>query len=171
MTDAATSTDADSTKSVVIERTFDAPVDLVWRLWTEPDHFKAWYGPGGASVPVADMDVRVGGKRLVGMSMETPNGTMHMWFTGEYREVVVNERLVYTESMADEHGNVVSPAAMGMPEGHPEVTEVIVELEDLDGRTKMTMTHVGVPADSPGAAGWNMAFDKLAFHIESLTTD
>ena len=99
--------------------------------------------------------------------MEAPGGLMQMWFTGEYREVVENERLVYTESMSDENGNVLSPSDMGMPAGHPTTTEVIVELEDVAGRTKMVMTHAGIPADSPGAAGWTMALDKLAAHVES----
>ena len=153
--------------TVVIERSFDAPTDLIWQMWTDPEHFKAWYGPDGASIPVAKMDVRVGGSRLVCMEMETPGGLMQMWFTGEYREVVENERLVYTESMSDENGNVLSPSDMGMPAGHPTTTEVIVELEDVAGRTKMVMTHAGIPADSPGAAGWTMALDKLAAHVES----
>lgn len=92
---------------------------------------------------------------------------MQMWFAGEYREVVDNKRLVYTESMSDENGNMLSPADMGMPTGHPTTTEVRVELEDVDGRTKMVMTHVGIPTDSPGAAGWAMAFDKLAAHVRT----
>ena len=121
--------------AVVIERTFDAPVDLVWRMWTEPEHFAKWYGPDGATISVAKMDVRVGGTRLVCMEMQTPEGTMRMWFTGEYRDVVENKRLVYTESMSDEHGNVLSPTETGMPDGHPTTTEVAVELEDIDGRT------------------------------------
>ncbi len=92
---------------------------------------------------------------------------MQMWFTGEYREVVENHRLVYTESMSDQNGNVRSPSEMGMPEGHPATTEVRVQLEDMDGRTRMVMTHVGVPSDSPGATGWEMAIDKLASHVEA----
>ncbi|MFL5300757.1 MAG: SRPBCC family protein, partial [Anaeromyxobacteraceae bacterium] len=127
------------------------------------------YGPTGASLPVAMMDVRVGGTRLICMEMQTPGGPMQMWFTGEYREVVENERLVYTESMSDEHGNVVSPSDMGMPAGHPATTEVRVELEDVGGRTKMVMTHMGIPADSPGAAGWTMALDKLAAIVDAHT--
>ena len=155
----------DAAPSVVIERTLDAPAALVWRMWTEPEHFKAWYGPTGATIVVAEMDVRVGGRRFVGMEMQTPNGAMQMWFTGEHREVAPTARLAYTESIADEQGNVQSPADMGMPPGHPEVTEVVVELDDLGDTTTMTMTHVGVPAGSPGAAGWNMAFDKLEAHL------
>jgi uncharacterized protein YndB with AHSA1/START domain len=156
-----------SRDAVVIERSFDAPVDLIWRMWTEPEHFKAWYGPDGATVPVAKMDVRPGGSRLVCLEMDTPGGLVQMWFTGEYREVAENQRLVYTESMSDKNGNVLPPSDMGMPPGHPATTEVIVELEDLGGRTKMVLTHTGIPADSPGAAGWAMALSKLAAHIEA----
>ena len=162
MTDPSSPQDA-----VVIERLLDAPPDLIWRMWTEPEHFAAWYGPDGASIPVARMDVRVGGTRLVCMEMETPGGPMQMWFTGEYREVLDNERLVYTEAMSDEDGNVKSPADMGMPEGQPTTTEISVELEAVGDRTKMVMTHAGVPADSPGAAGWAMALDKLTNHLEA----
>jgi uncharacterized protein YndB with AHSA1/START domain len=154
-----------SGEAVVIERTFDAPVDLIWRMWTDPEHFKAWYGPDGATIPVAEMDVRVGGTRLVCMEIQSPDGPMQMWFSGEYRDVIENKRFIYTESMADENGNLVSPSDMGMPEGHPITTEIRVELEDVGGRTKMVMTHAGVPKDSPGAAGWTMAFDKLVAHI------
>ena len=162
MTDKNVSKDA-----VLVERSFDAPVELVWQMWTEPEHFKAWYGPDGATILVAKMDVRVGGARLVCMDVDTPGGPMQMWFTGEYRDVVENQRLAYTESMSDENGNVLSAADVGMPDGHPTTTEVIVELEDVDGRTKMVMTHAGIPGDSPGAAGWTMAFDKLAAHVNA----
>ena len=163
------SDDNDFGNAVVIERTFDAPVELIWRMWTDPKHFAGWYGPPGASIPVANMDVRVGGTRLICMVVETPNGTMRMWFTGEYREVVTNKRLVYTDSMSDEHGNVVSPSEMGMPDGHLTTTEVIVELAEIDGRTKMVMTHVGIPAGSPGAMGWTMAFEKLGVYLDAHT--
>jgi len=156
-----------SADAVVIERTFDAPVKLIWQMWTVPDHFKAWYGPGGATIPVANMDVRVGGSRLVCMEMQTPDGPMQMWFSGEYREVVENERLVYTESMSDENGNVSSPPNADVAQGHPVTTEVRVELEDVGGRTKMVMTHAGIPADSPGAAAWAVALDKLAARAEA----
>ena len=151
-----------ATDAVVIERTFDAPVDMVWKMWTDPEHFASWYGPMGAAIPVANMDVTVGGTRHICMAMQTPNGPMQMWFVGTFTEIVDNERLVYTDAMSDEDGNVLSPAQMGMPEGHPESTQVTVELEAIDGKTKMTMTHAGIPADSPGASGWAMAFDKLA---------
>ena len=142
-------------EAVVIERSFEAPVELIWRMWTEPEHFRQWFGPDGATIPVAKLDVRPGGSRLVCMEMQSPQGLMQMRFTGEFREVVENRRLVYTESVSDEDGN---------PLAHP-TTEVTVELEAAGDRTRMVMTHAGIPADSPGAAGWTMAFAKLAAHV------
>ena len=161
--------DTNSKDAVVIERTFNAAQELIWQMWTDPEHFKKWYGPKGFTVPVAEMDLRVGGRRLV--CMASPDGSMKMWTTGEYTEISPHERLVYTESMADENGNVVSPVAMGMPEGYPATTEVTVALQDLGGRTKMIMTHAGVPASSGAGGGWEQAFDKLADHIGSVLND
>jgi uncharacterized protein YndB with AHSA1/START domain len=158
-----------SKDAVVIERLFDAPVGLIWQMWTDPEHFKQWYGPKGFTVPVADMDVRVGGRRII--CMASPDGSMKMWTTGEFTEIVPNERLVYTESPSDEHGNAVSPSAMGMPDGYPATTEVTVLLTELGGRTRMVMTHAGVPADSGAGGGWEQAFDKLADYVDAVLGD
>lgn len=152
---------ASTTASVRIERVFDAPIELIWTMWTDPEAFAQWYGPPGARISVARMEVRVGGGRHICMAMDTPNGPIEMWFTGEYRHVEAPTRLVYTESMSDPDGNVVPASQMGLPADHPDTTEVTVELDDLGDRTRMVMTHAGIPAGSPGEHGWNAAFDKL----------
>ena len=53
--------------------------------------------------------------------------------------------------------------------GSPLVTEVTVEFRDLGDSTNLVLTHAGVPADSPGATGWNMALDKLAARLDQTT--
>lgn len=146
-----TDTPAAAPDRVVIDRTLAAPAALVWAMWTDPEHFAAWYGPNGAAIPVAELDVRVGGIRRVCMEMQTPDGAMRMWFQGEHIHVEPYRLLAYTEQATDEAG---TPA-------HGDVTEVRVELAEGDGRTHMVMTHIGIPEGSPGAAGWNMALDKL----------
>lgn len=156
--------------AVVIERTVEAPVGLVWQLWTDPRHFAAWYGPDGATIPSVTMDVRVGGERTVCMEVPTPGGPQRMWFTGEHLEVVPDVRLVYTESMADADRRVMAPSELGMPADHPTTTEVRVDLTSLGERTRMVLTHLGVPAGSPGEAGWRMALDALATLARSRST-
>lgn len=156
------------TKDVQIERTFDASIDLIWAMWTEAEHFANWYGPMGAKIPKAEMKVEVGGRRYIQMEMETPSGQMQMFFVGEYREVNPKTRLVYTESMADADGNPMTAEQMGMPAGASMETSIVVELEDLGDRTKMLMTHIGVPAESPGGQGWTMAIDKLEARVAEL---
>lgn len=153
MTDHTTAPDR-----VVIDRTLDAPIALVWAMWTDPAHFATWYGPTGAELPVVEFDLQVGGRRRVCMEMQTPNGVMRMWFQGEHLRVEAPGLLVYTEQITDESGAVA----------HGEPTEVKVELTEADGRTRMVMTHTGIPEDSPGAAGWQMAFDKLGTRLSTL---
>lgn len=161
MSDSAISKDA-----IVIERFFDVPVDVIWQMWTQPEHFKNWYGPQGFTVPVAEMDVRIGGKHL--FCMESPDGSRKMWSTGEYTEIVPNVRLVYTDSMADENGNVLLPSAFGMADDYPVTTEVTVLLEDLHGRTKMVVTHAGVPANGGADEGWEQSFAKMLNYIAAM---
>jgi uncharacterized protein YndB with AHSA1/START domain len=154
MTDNARPFDADDV--VVIERTLEAPPELVWQMWTDGDEFALWYGPPGVSITVAELDVRVGGRRRVCMEMQTPDGPMRMWFGGEHLTIERPALLVYTEQVTDEAG---APT-----DDHP-ITEVRVELSPVAGGTRMVMTHAGIPSGSPGAVGWQMAFDKLTAHL------
>lgn len=156
-----------SKDAVVVERVFNAPVERIWQMWTQPEHLINWYGPQGFSVTVAEMDMRVGGRHL--FCMTSTDGSMKMWLVGEYTEIVPNKRLVYTDSMSDEKGNVLPPSAFGESDDFPTVTVVTVMLEDLNGRTKMVVTHAGVPANDDGAsAGWEQAFTKMADYIETV---
>ncbi|MCG8653534.1 MAG: SRPBCC domain-containing protein [Pirellulales bacterium] len=158
---------ADQQQWVRIRREFRAPIEAVWEMWTDPALFKQWYGPMGMTVPTAEMNVVVGGTRKICMEMKTPERSMSMWFIGVYKEINRPSRLVYTESMCDADGTIISPESMGMPAGHPDVTEVIIDLSEADGVTVMTMVHVGVAEGSAGDGGWNQAFDKLAERVNN----
>ncbi len=153
----------DTTKrDLVITRVFDAPRELVFKAWTDPEMMKQWWGPQDWTAPVCKIDLRVGGKYLY--CMRSPEG-QDTWGTGTYREIVPSERLVFTDSFADEHGNVVPGSYYGMGDDFPLEMVVVVTFEDLAGKTKMTLTHQGMPAGEDGdmsGAGWNQSFDKLA---------
>jgi len=151
-------------RGLVIERVFDAPVQLVWEAWTDPEHLKRWFGPKDFTAPVIKNDLRVGGKYLY--CMRSPEGKEY-WSTGFYREVVEFERIVASDSFADADGNVVPASHYGMPGDFPLEMIATVTFEDLGGKTKITINQAGMPAGMQEMAGtgWNQSLDKLAAHL------
>ncbi len=153
-------------EALVIERVFEAPVEKVWQVWTDPDQIKKWWGPRGFTVPSIKNDFRVGGRYLY--CMHGPVGTefdKDFWSTGEYREIVPRQKIVATDSFADEQGNKVPAAQYGMSKDFPLELLFTVIFKDLGGKTKLTLRHEGFPAgrDREGAEqGWNQSLDKLA---------
>jgi uncharacterized protein YndB with AHSA1/START domain len=149
-------------QEIVITRIFDAPRELVWKAWTDPQHFKRWWGPKDFTCPFCEMDLRVGGKYL--NCMRSPEGRDY-WSTGVYREIIPMERIVFTDSFADEKGNIVPATYYGMSADFPLEMLVTVTFAEHEGKTKLTLKHSGLPTgrDGEGAQqGWNESFDKLA---------
>jgi uncharacterized protein YndB with AHSA1/START domain len=147
---------------LVITRVFDAPRELVWKAWTEPEHFKKWWGPETFTAPVIKMDFREGGSYLY--CMRSPDGH-DFWSTGVYREIVPIERIVFTDSFSDAEGNVIPASQYGMSGDWPSELLVTVTFEEQGGKTKMILRQAGIPAGEMSemtAAGWNGSFDKLA---------
>jgi len=147
---------------LVIEREFGAPRERVWMAWTTPDLVMRWWGPKGYTAPVARISLRVGGSFLI--CMRSPDGK-DIWGTGFYREIVPYERIVSTDSFADEKGNVVSPIVYGMSPDFPRELLLTVTFEEKDGKTKLTLKHAGMPAGKTmdeARQGWTESFDKLA---------
>jgi uncharacterized protein YndB with AHSA1/START domain len=105
-----------SEQELVITRVFDAPRELVFEAWTEPEHFVRWWGPKGYTTPFCKIDLRPGG--VVHHCMRSPEGR-EVWTKGIFREIVVPERIVLTDSFADAEGNVVSPMHYGMSPDWP----------------------------------------------------
>jgi len=153
-------------QELVITRIFDAPREQVWKAWTEPDFVKKWWGPKGFTAPVSKIDLRVGGKYL--SCMRSPEGR-EFWSTGVYKEIVPLERIVCTDSFADEKGNVVPATHYGMGQDFPLELQVTVTFEEHGNKTRMTLRHAGIPEGKmtdDTLQGWGESFDKLA---ESLT--
>ncbi len=130
-----------SDREFTITRVLDAPRQLVWKAWTNPEQFARWFGPRGFTVPpsTVTMDVRPGGRcEFVMVSddgTEYPNG-------GTYLEVVEPERLVFRDRDVD--------------------LVVTVTLTDLGDKTRMTVHAVGETGGDGAIAGWSSSFDKLA---------
>ena len=148
-------------QTLVIERVFDAPRELVWKAWSEPERFMRWWGPKDYSCPSWKIDFSVGGAFLGCMRSSDGND---IWSTGVYREIIPLERIVCTESFADAEGNVVPASHYGLPEDFPLEMLLTVTLEESNGKTKMTIRQDGMPVEMGEGAnqGWSESLDKLA---------
>jgi len=91
-------------REFVITREFDAPLELVFKAWTDPKHLAQWWGPRGFTNPVCDWDARPG--NAIHVVMRAPNGTDYP-MGGEFREIVAPERLVFTSGALDEKGKML----------------------------------------------------------------
>jgi len=151
---------------IVIERVFDAPLEKVWKAWTDPEEIKKWWGPKDFTAPSIKNDVRVGGKAIY--CMRGPKGSewdKDMYSGGIYKEIVPLKKIVVTDSFMDKDGNVVPGTVYGMSANFPEELLVTVTFEELEGgKTKLTLHHEGFPSEGDMGAkeGWNESLDKLA---------
>ena len=133
-----------------IVRAFDAPREVVWLAWTEPEQLAQWFGPRGISTPLDKirMDLRPGGQASLVM-VDDASGVEYL-NTGTYLEIVPPERLVWKDD--------------GFSDGTGPGT-VTVTLRDLDGKTELTVHVVADFTETMRAqaeVGWDSSFDKLA---------
>ena len=161
-----------SEREFVLTRVFDAPRELVFKAWTQPEHMARWWGPKTFTNPVCELDARPGGKfRIV---MRAPDGA-DFPFYGVYREVVPPERLVYTDDcsyMPDEWHDMVNPNR-DRKAGKPAYESVTtVTFEDQGGKTKLTLRMVfesvavrDAMLKMQMAEGWAESFEKLREYL------
>jgi uncharacterized protein YndB with AHSA1/START domain len=139
-----------SEQTIVIERELDAPRDLVWKAWTDPDEVAKWWGPEHFTTPreKIELDLRPGG--VFRMTMIGPDGEEYP-SDGNFGIVEPPARLSFGEQSTD----------------HPmiESSDTTVEFIDLgDGRTKVVVTARMLCADElveMAKQGWSSQFDKL----------
>ena len=131
-----------------MERVFDAPRTLVFEAWTEPKHLMRWFAPNNFTVPACEMDFRAGGKFRLCMS---GFGKDH-WMNGVFREIVKNERIVWTSMLEHDNNEVVTT-----------VTFTVV-----GGKTRLTVHQTySLETDSTRGApqGWTETLEHLAEYL------
>ncbi len=145
-----------SEREVVITRVFDAPRELLFDALTNPEHVPRWFGLRDWTLPVCEIDLRVGGKwRYV---MRGPDG-QEMGMSGVYKEIKRPERLAYTESFDDYPGETLNTGVLTEEDGRTTFTATILyeSKEHRDAVLESGMQH--------GAAE---TYDRLAEHLDSL---
>jgi uncharacterized protein YndB with AHSA1/START domain len=155
-------------RDLIVTRNFDAPVELVWKAWTDPEYVMRWWGPDHFSSPSARIDLRVSGISLVCMRAPQEFGGQDMYSTWVYREIVPMQRLEFIQNLADEEGNLIDPQKLGLPPEFPRHMRTVVTFKDLgNGTTEMTVTEYDMPAADTemgrnAELGLNQSLDKMA---------
>lgn len=145
---------ASKPRELLITRVFDAPRTLVFQAWIKPEHLAHWWGPRGYSLPSCEMDARAGGAYR--FSMHASDGRDVIW-QGICREIVEPERLVWTCTVLNTDGSLISSE-----------TILTITLEDLEGKTKLTLHQAIFDSDANAAAhrsGWSDALDRMAEYL------
>ena len=154
---------------MTITRVFDAPRELVWKAWTEPEYIKQWWGPKGFTAPFCQIDFRVGGKFLY--CMRSPEG-WEGWNAGEFHEIVPYEKIVSSMYFSDSQGNRVEAAQLGIDHEAIEGARDVILFEDLgNGQTKLTFIGnetMKNAIESGQLEGTKQILDKLAAVIAEL---
>jgi uncharacterized protein YndB with AHSA1/START domain len=158
--------DSRDSRSVVVTRSFDAPVAEVWKAWSDPDYVRQWWGPIGFTCPLAQMDFREGGTSLVCMRAPQEYGGGDMYNGWTYRKIEPLREIAYVFTFTDKDGTVLDPADLGLPAGIPREGEHVVTFKDLgSGKTEMTVTEQGYTVDETveiSRMGLEQCLDKMA---------
>jgi uncharacterized protein YndB with AHSA1/START domain len=143
-------------KEVTITRTFNAPRELVWKAWTEPDRIAQWFGPKGWPMTVHNMDLRVGGSFHHCWRM--PDGK-EGWSKWVFREIDPPSKLVVVQCFSDPEGRV-KPHPM-MPDW-PMETLSTVTFEERDGQTLLTFRKETMGATEAEIAAFDIGMAGMA---------
>ncbi len=145
---------------LVMTRVFDAPRDLVFKVWTDTRHVAQWWGPNGFTNPVCELDVRAGG--AIRIDMRAPNGVVYP-MKGVFEEIIEPERLVFISSALDEKGNSMFDILN------------TVSFTEQNGKTTLTLqarvikATVQAPQYLKGMEmGWSQSLDRLGAHLGAI---
>jgi uncharacterized protein YndB with AHSA1/START domain len=152
----------------VVTRVFDAPVELVWKAWTDPKLVMLWWGPKDYTSPFCKIDFREGGKYLFCMRAPKNQGGQDYYSTGVYKKIVPMERLEFTQCLADQDGNIIDPVQVGMPPDFPKEVNFEIDFKDKGSMTELTIREYNWTLGQMyeyAVAGLNQSLDKLAKSI------
>ena len=140
---------------LLIQRTFDAPAALIFRIWEDADQRIKWWGPKDFRCTTFEHDFRIGGKWRA--RIESP--TLQTWMGGEYRVIERNKRLIFTFAWADH------------PDQPKDQTLVTVDFREEDDRTIQTFHQSPfstVTARDSHVGGWQSLFDVEEHYLKTL---
>jgi uncharacterized protein YndB with AHSA1/START domain len=138
-----------------ISRLFDAPVEKLFKAFTEPEQLRLWFGPKGSTILAGRMDLRPGGVYHYGMLTENDR---EMWGKWVFREISAPERIVFISSFSDALGGVTRHP---LSAGWPLETISAVLFQEKDGKTMLTIQGSPFHATPLERDTFSDAFDEM----------
>src|SRR5215469_16246674 len=149
-------------RDLVLSRLFDAPLELVWKAWTEPEHVMRWWGPNYFTSPTCELDFREGGTSLV--CMRSPDG-QDFYNTWTYRKIVPMQQIEFIQNLADKDGKRADPVKVGLRADFPQDVRTVITFKAVGDKTELTMTEYGFPDTQMfelAELGLHQTLDKMA---------
>ena len=158
-------------KPFIISRELNAPRDLVWKVWTEREHFAGWFGPKGIKIEIAQFDLRPGG--MIHYNMQTPDGKV-IWGKAVYREIVSPSKLVWINSFSDKNAGITRHPFTKDP--WPLQLLTVVTFTENAGKTTVTVNWLPYESEADERrvfdnnlenmkGGWGGTFDQLTTYL------
>ncbi|QGQ99571.1 SRPBCC domain-containing protein [Paenibacillus psychroresistens] len=139
----------------VISRTFKASRELMFKVWSELEHFKKWWGPTGFALESSKLDFRPGG--IFHYCMRAPDG-FEMWGKFVYHEIVAPEKIVFVNSFSDPEGNIVPAPFEGKI---PLEIKNTLTLTENEGQTTLTLRGGPINASEEERSFYSGMFDSM----------
>ena len=149
---------------IQVTRVFNAPVEMVWQVWVDPELVKRWWGPKHFTSPVAKIDFREGGRSLVSMKGPKEMGGQEWFSVWEYVKIVPFDLIEFIQSLCDADGNKTDPTKVGMPADFPKDIRTEVRFKAIAAdTTEMTVTEYAAFGSISNFAqiGLEQSMDKM----------
>lgn len=153
------------TKQIYVSRVFNAPIEMLWQIWTDPELVKRWWGPKDFAAPMARMDFREGGTSMVSMKAPDEMGGQEWYSLWKYVKIVAHEYIEFIQNLADSNGKETDPVSVGMPADFPKNIRTVVTFKIIDEHTtEMTVTEYAAFGSMSNFAqiGLEQCFEKMA---------
>ncbi|MFD2163513.1 SRPBCC domain-containing protein [Paradesertivirga mongoliensis] len=168
--------DQSANNELIITRTFNAPLELVFKAFTEAEHLAQWWGPKGFSITIHKLDLRPGGTFHYNMKS---SDSSEMWGIFHFKEIAYPNRIVFINSFSDPDGNITRP-----PFSDDWPLEIVNEFtfHEQDNNTIMNLRSYPVNANpdqqrtftaghSSMQEGYGGTFDQLEEHLFKMIGD
>ena len=154
-------------RDLVITLSFAAPLEMVWKAWSDPALIMRWWGPDGFSCPSCEMDFREGGTSLV--CMRSPDG-IDMYSTWKYTSIVPLQQIEYVQFLTDKNRVRIDPTTIGVRDDFPQGVRTQVVFRASGAGTEITVTEFGFPDTQMyvfAEMGLKQCLDKMAASLAS----